>query len=55
MILKDAAPVNVHIPKKIKRNHGGVLVSESEKKEYKVVLKKRQHVDEFDVLHYGKD
>jgi len=28
MILKDSAPVHVHNPKKNKRKHGGVVISE---------------------------
>ena len=48
MILKDTIPVHVSNPKKIKRKHGGVVVSEPETKEYKVVFKKRQLMDNFD-------
>ena len=33
MILKDTTPVHVYNPKKIKMKHGGVVVSEPEKKE----------------------
>jgi hypothetical protein len=32
MILEDATPLHVHNPNKIKRKHGGVVVSESETK-----------------------
>ena len=32
MILEDNTPVHVHNPKKIKRKHGGVVVSEPEKR-----------------------
>jgi len=39
MILEDAPPVQVHNSKKIKRKHGGIVVSEPETKEYKVVLR----------------
>jgi len=53
MILEDAPPVHVHIAKKIKRKHGGVVVSEPETKEYKVVFKKRRLMDNFDSLPYG--
>ena len=42
MILEDNTALHVHIPTKIKRKHGGVVVSEPEKKEYKVVFKKRR-------------
>jgi hypothetical protein len=38
MILEDNSPLHVHNPKKIKRNHGGVVVSEPERKGYKVAL-----------------
>ena len=54
MILKDAAPVRVHNPKKIKGKHDGV-VSEPETKEYKVVCKKSRLVDNFDSYPYGYD
>ena len=53
MILKDTTPVHVYNPKKIKRKHGGVVVSEPETKEYKVVFKKRRLMDNFDSLPYG--
>ena len=36
MILEDDTPLHVHNPKKIKRKHCGVVVSEPETKEYKV-------------------
>ena len=52
MILEDAPPVHVENPKKIKRKHGGIVVSELETKEYKVVFKKRLLVDTFDSLPY---
>jgi len=41
------------ILKKIKRKHCGVVVSELETKEYKVVFKKRRLMDNFDSLPYG--
>jgi len=53
MILEDAPPVHVHNSKKIKMKHGGIIVSESETKEYKVVFKKRRLMDNFDSLSYG--
>jgi hypothetical protein len=53
MILEDDTPLHVHNPKKIKRKHGGVVVSEAETKEYKVVFKKRRLMDNFDSLPYG--
>jgi hypothetical protein len=52
MILEDATPLHVHSPKKIKK-HGGVVVSEAETKEYKVVFKKRRLMDNHDSLPYG--
>jgi len=48
MILEDAPPVHVHNAKKIKRKHGGIVVSELETKECKVVFKKRRLMDNFD-------
>jgi hypothetical protein len=53
MILEDAPLVHVHNTKKIKKKHGGVVVSEPETKEYKVVFKKRRLMDNFDSLPYG--
>jgi hypothetical protein len=53
MILKDAPPVHVHNTKKIKRKHGGLVVSEPETKEYKDVFKKCRLMDNFDSLPYG--
>ena len=53
MILEDDTPLHVHNPKKIKRKHCGVVVSEPETKEYKVVFKKRRLKDNFDSLPYG--
>jgi hypothetical protein len=53
MILEEATPLHVHNPKKIKRKHGGVVVSEAETKEYKVVFKKRRLMDNHDSLPYG--
>jgi hypothetical protein len=40
MVLEDPTPVHVHNPK-IKRKHGGEVISAPESKEYKVVFKKR--------------
>ena len=53
MILEDAPPIHVHNPKKIKRKQGGIVVSEPETKEYKVVFKKRRLMDNFDCVPYG--
>jgi len=53
MILEDDTPLHVHNPKKIKRKHCGVVVSEQGTKEYKVVFKKRRLMDNFDSLPYG--
>jgi len=39
MILEDDTPLHVHNPKKTERKHGGVVVSEPENKEFKVVFK----------------
>ena len=47
MTLQNAPPVHVHNPRKIKRKHGGVVVSEPETKQYKVVFKKRRLMDNF--------
>jgi hypothetical protein len=48
MIHENAPPVHVHNPKKIKRKHGCIVVTEPESKEYKFVFKKRRHIDNFD-------
>jgi len=53
VILEDTPPVHVHNAKKIKRKHGGIVVSELETEEYKVVFKKRRLMDNFDSLPYG--
>ena len=53
MILQNAPPVHVHNPRKIKRKHGGVVVSEPETKEYKVFFKKGRLMYNFDSLPYG--
>jgi len=55
MILKDIAPVHIHNPKKMKRKHGGVVLSEPETKDYRVVFKKRRLMVNFDSLSYGYD
>jgi helix-turn-helix protein len=52
MILEDNTPLHVHNPKKIKRKRGGVVVSEPESKEYKVVFKKRRLMGEFNSFPY---
>jgi len=52
MILENAPPVHVHNPRKIKRKHGDVVVSEPET-EYKVVFKKHRLMGNFDSLPYG--
>ena len=51
VILKDTDSVHVHNPKKIKRKHVRV-VSEHETKEYKVIIKKRRVMGNFDSLPY---
>jgi len=53
MILGNTPPVLVHNPRKIKREHGGVVVSEPETKQYNVVFKKRRLMENFDFLPYG--
>jgi len=53
IILEDHTPLHVHNPKKIKRKHCGVFVSEPETNEYKFVSKKRRLMDNFDSLPYG--
>ena len=53
MILEDDTPLHVHNHKKIKRKHGGVVVCESEKKEYNVVFKKRRILNNIDYYPYG--
>jgi hypothetical protein len=53
MILQHNAPLHVYNPTKIKRKHVGMVVSEPERKEYKVVYKKRRLVNNFDSLPYG--
>ena len=53
IILEDDTPLHVHNSKKIKRKYCGVVVSEPETKEYKVVFKKRRLMDNFDSLPYG--
>ena len=50
MILKDTASVHVYNPKNITRKHSGVVVSDPETKEYKVVFKKRRLMEIFDSL-----
>jgi len=52
MIL-DAVYTYVHSPRKIKRKHGSVVVSEPEKKGYKSVFMKLRLMDKFDSLPYG--
>ena len=53
MILEDNTPVYVYNPRKIKRKHGAVVVSEPEGKQYKVVFKKRRLMHDFNSLPYG--
>ena len=52
IILENTPTVHVHNARKITRKHGGVLVSEQETKEYKIVFKKRQLVDNCDSIPY---
>jgi hypothetical protein len=53
MILENSEPGHVHNPKKIKRKHGCVVVTEAESKEYKVVFKERRVIGDFDSVPYG--
>jgi hypothetical protein len=53
MILQNAPPIHVHNPRNIKRKQGGVVVSEPESKEHKVVYKKRRLMDNLNSLPYG--
>jgi hypothetical protein len=53
MIIENSEPVHVHNPKKIKRKHGCVVVTEPESNEYKVVFKKRRLIGGFDSFPYG--
>ena len=55
MILEDNSPLYVHNPRKIKRKHGGVFVSEPERKAYKFVFKKRRLLNDFESFPYGYD
>ena len=52
MILEDNTPLHEHSPRKIKRTHGDIVVSEPEK-EYKVVFKKLRLMYDFDSFPYG--
>jgi len=54
IILLDDKPLHVNKPRKIKRKHGGV-VSEPEKKDYKVVFKKRRLMDDIEPFLYSYD
>ena len=53
IIHEDDTPLHVHNPKKIRMKHCGVVVSEPETKECKIVFKKRRFMDNFDSLPYG--
>jgi len=53
MILEDNSPLYVHNLRKIKRKHGGVVVSEPERKEYKVVFKKPRLLNDFTPFRMG--
>ena len=54
-ILEDNTPLHVHNPRKIKRRHGGIVLSEPEKKEYKFLFKKRRLMNDFDSFTYVYD
>jgi len=47
MILDDYKPVHVHNPKKTKRKHVGIIVSQLETKEYKVAFKNHRLINNF--------
>jgi len=49
MILEDAPHVHVYNPRNIERKHGGIVVSEPETEEYKVVFKMSRLMDNFDI------
>ena len=51
MILEDVPPVHVHNPKKKRRKHDGVVISELETKEYKVVFWNRRLMGKFDPFY----
>ena len=53
MILEDDTPLHVNNPRKIRRKHGGVVVSEPDKKENKFVFKKRRLMEDVDSFPYG--
>jgi len=52
-ILENAPPVHVHNPRKIKRKHDRVALSELETKEIKFDFKTGRLMDNFDSLPYG--
>jgi len=45
--------VHVHNPRKIERKYGGVVVSEPEIRDYKLLFLKRRPVDNFEPQPYG--
>jgi len=53
MVPEKASTVHVHNPRKQKRKHGGVVVPEREKKEYKFVSKNCRLNVNFESLPYG--
>ena len=55
MILGDDTPLHVQNPRKIKKKHNGIFVSEPEEKEYKVVFKKRRLMEDFGYFPYSYD
>jgi hypothetical protein len=48
IILENSEPAPLHNPKKIRRKHECIVVTEPESKEYKVVFKKRRLIGDFD-------
>ena len=55
VILEDNTPLHVHNPRKIKRKHGGIVVSETEKKAYNFFFKNRRLMDDFYSFTHGYD
>jgi hypothetical protein len=52
MILEDDTPLHVHNPKRMDGKQCGVVVSEPEKKEFKVVFKKGRLMNNYESYPY---
>jgi len=50
--LEDDTPLHIHNPRKIKRKHGGLVVSEPEKKQCNF-FQKCWLMDDFNLFPYG--